>query len=307
MRNTVLALAVLAQAAAAGAETLRVDNFFPARSDALVMLREVQVERLDGDVGSAMTLQVEDRLRAVGDDKGPWFRVVPASLGANTGDAVLRGVADMDFRRSEVLEQRERCIRDAQNKCTDQKEKYQVSCLVREFALNTTLRLIGRKGELLWSDDGREPLSDKRCADQTGSPRQPRDIERQLIAQVVRRMEQDWVPRREVLDVRVDESRKGLAKDEAESFKQAVRLVRDGRQGEACAAWVLLGQRNPGHVPTQFNLGLCAEFAGQADEARRKYDEVLTINPRYGAASTGIGRLEARERALRQFAMRNAG
>jgi tetratricopeptide (TPR) repeat protein len=307
MRRIVIALGFLAVASAAGAETLRVENFFPARSDALVMLREIQVDTLGGDVGPAMTLQVEDRLRAVDQGQGPWFRIIPASLRSETSDAVLRGMADMDFRRSEVFEERERCVRDANNKCTDEREKYQVSCQVRDFALNTNLRLIGRKGELLWSDDGREPLSDKRCSDQSGTPRHPRDIERQLISQVVRRMEQDWVPRREALDVRVDESRKGLTKEDADSFKQAVRMVRDGRPNEACDAWGLLGQRYPVHVPTQFNLGLCAEFNGRSAEAKAKYGEVLTINPRYNAASTGIGRLGLREQALRQLEMRSAG
>ncbi|MFN5781760.1 MAG: hypothetical protein ACK442_01720 [Novosphingobium sp.] len=305
MRRIAIALGFLVGASAAGAETLRVESFFPARTDPLAMLREIQVDTLGGDVGPAMTLRVEDRLRDIVDGQTPWFRIVPASLGSKTSDAVLRGTADMDFRRSEELEDRDRCIRDPQNKCTDRKEKYQVSCLVRDFALNTSLRLIGRKGELLWSDDGRELLSDKRCSDQSGSGRHPRDIERQLVAQVVQRMVRDWVPRREALDVRVDESRKGLTKEDAESFKRAVRMVRDGRENEACAAWALLGQRYPAHIPTQFNLGLCAEFIGRSADAKAKYGEVLMISSRYTPASAGIGRLEARERMLRQLELRN--
>lgn len=306
MRIKGLVLALLACGSAVQAETLRVDNYTPARSDALVVLRDIQLDTLGGNVGQAMALQIEDKLRTIDYGQGPWFRVIPASL-ATGGDAVFRGTADIDMQRFERTETRERCIKDAQNKCTDQKEKYEVSCIRREFSLETRLRLIGRNGELLWSDDSSEPHTENRCSDQSGYSRGPRDVERLLIGRVVARIESDMVPRRSVTDVRVDENRRALAKDDAEQFKLAVRHVRDGQPNEACALWAQLGERYPTHQPTRFNLGLCAEFIGKTADARARYLEVLQLNPAHSAASTGVGRLNQRERALKQLELRDAG
>jgi tetratricopeptide (TPR) repeat protein len=306
MRIKGLVLVLLACGATAQAETLRVDNYTPARSDALVVLREIQVDALGGNVGPAMAVLIEDRLRAIDYGQGPWFRVIPAPLGGG-GDAVFRGTADIDVERFDRSETRERCVKDSQNKCTDQKEKYQVSCIRREFSLETRLRLIGRNGELLWADDSSEPHSENRCSDQSGYSRGPRDIERLLIGRVVARIETDMVPRQAVTDVRVDENRRALEKDDAEQFKRAVRHVRDGQPNEACALWTQLGERYPAHQPTRFNLGLCAEFIGKTSDARARYLEVLKLNPAHSAASTGIGRLNRRELALRQLEMRDAG
>ncbi len=305
MRIKGLVLALLVCGTAVQAETLRVDNYTPARSDALVVLRDIQVDALGGNVGPAMSVQIEDRLRALDYGQGPWFRVVPASLGAG-GDAVFRGTADIDVERFETSETRERCVKDAQNKCTEQREKYQVSCIRREFSLETNLRLIGRNGTLLWSDDSSEPHTENRCSDQSGYSRGPREIERLLIGRVVARIEADMVPRRAVTDVRVDENRRALAKDDAERFKLAVRQVRDGQPNEACALWTQLGERYPAHQPTRFNLGLCAEFIGKTADARARYLEVLKLNPGHSAAAAGIGRLNRRELALKQLEMRDA-
>ena len=152
MRIKVLLLSWLAAGSAAQAEALRVEDYIPARSDALVLLRDVGIDSLGGNVGMAMALEIEDRLRAIDYGQGPWFRLIPAPFGGNS-DAIFRGTANIDVERFEGSETRERCVKDAQNKCTKQREKYQVKCVRREIALETRLRLIGQNGDLLWSED----------------------------------------------------------------------------------------------------------------------------------------------------------
>jgi tetratricopeptide (TPR) repeat protein len=306
MRIKVLLLSWLAVGSAAQAEALRVEDYTPARSDAYVLLRDVGVDSLGGNVGMAMAVAIEDRLRTIEFGQGPWFRVIPVSLGAGS-DAIFRGTADIDVERFDFSETRERCVKDAQGKCTKQREKYQVKCVRREISLETRLRLIGRNGDLLWSEDSAEPLSEKRCQDDSDDFRSPGQVERQLIGRVLMRIEADMVPRRSQIDVRVDENRRALQKGDAELFKRAVRHIKDGQPSQACALWNQLAERNPAHLPTRFNLGLCAEFAGRETEARANYRQALELGMNHAGAKAGLARLDRRERALSQLKMRNAG
>lgn len=301
MRRLGLAAMALLAASTAQAETLRVESARPARSDDLAALRTITVEPLGGRSGGALGIMVEDALREVDLGTGPWFRIVPASVGNIAVDAALRGTADRDAELTDYTEERERCVRDANNKCSDTKEKYTVPCLRRRVGVTATLRLIRRDGTLLWSDNGTEPYEDSKCADSSGKSRPLAEIEKMLAGRIAERLRRDLAPQRGSADIRVDESRKGLAKPDAESFKAAVRAVRESRGGEACAAWERLGVTYPQHLPTQFNLGLCAEASGDAAKAAQQYELALRLNPRSTAAKDGLARLDANARALRQI------
>jgi hypothetical protein len=300
MRLKCLSLLALVGASAASAETLRVETWRPAGSDQVSALRTIQIDSFGGASGPGLAIAIEDRLRRIELGQGPWFRIIPASIAQGDGEAVLRGTADLGMRASDYTAERERCIKDAQGKCTDRKEKYLVNCRRRDFQLELAVRMIARDGTLLWSDDQPEYLQDSNCSDDSSGPPTRSAIERQLIGRIAARVEAEFAPRREFEEVRVDENRKGLAKPDAASFKAAVRSVKDGQGQTACAAWATLGQAYPQHQPTQFNLGLCAEAAGDDARARTQYDLVARLNPRQLQAASGLRRLDARARAFRQ-------
>lgn len=306
MRRICLSLtALLAAIPAAQAETLRTEVLYPAASDQAAALRSVQVEPFGGDAGEDLTIQTEDTLRGINLGRGPWLRVIPAATGSG-GEALLRGTADTEQRFSDYAEEHERCIKDAQGKCTAAKEKITVRCRRRHIELVVALRLVDRDGTLLWSDSRPESFEDTHCEDAEGSPRARGSIARELNARVARRVRLAFAPRREAEDVRVDEGRKGLSKSDGAVFKRAVRSVKDHRDQAACADWAALGQSNPDHAPTRYNIGLCAETAGEDAIAQQQYRRVLLLNPKHALAQAGLGRIADRSRSRRQIAAHDA-
>jgi hypothetical protein len=301
MRLLVVPVLALLSAHVAQAESLRIEAWYPAVSDDIAALRSIQVDALGGRAGPSLTIQVDDKLRELDLGEGRWFRVIPASLANGDGDAVLRGTADMDLDFDEYSEQRERCIKDNAGKCTDTKEKYPVYCIRRKFELTLALRLVGRDGSLLWSDNGVEPHSDSRCSDDSTKLRSVNVVERMLTGRVAGRIQSEFAPRRVREEIRVDENRRGLSRADGEAFKAAVRAVKDRREIQACELWKELGQRYADHLPTQFNMGLCAEFLGDDAAAGTQYQRVVALSPRHSAATAALRRLDARKRGLRQL------
>ena len=306
MRRICLSFAALVIATAAQAETIRVVTVYPATSDEAAALRSIQVEPFGGNAGEDLTIQAEDVLRGINLGNGPWFRVIPAATG-DGGEALLRGTADTEQRFADYTEEHERCIKDAEGKCTSAKEKVTVRCRRRTIELVIQLRLIGRDGTLLWSDNRPESYTDSHCEDAEGSPRARSSVARELNGKVARRLRLAFAPRRETEDVRVDENRKGLNKEDSAAFKDAVKWTKQDAE-VACQIWEGLADRNPNHAPTLYNVGLCAESgAGTRDTApQQTYSRTLALNPKHAMAQRGRERIAAGVRSARQMAAHEA-
>lgn len=293
--------AVCALASPAMAETLRVEGTAPAGSDAAAALRVVAVEQFGGGGGADLSFRIEDALRGASFRGQPWLRVVP--YGPNDSvEALMRGTAAFEERLTNYTEQRERCLKDASGKCTDAKEKFEVRCKRRVIELQPRIRLLAPDGALLWSDNRSELYNESWCEDAEHAPRQRSAIARELGDRVARRMLSDFVPRDESEDVRVDESRKGLSKPDSDSFKAAVRKVKDRNAAGACADWASLAAANPVHLPSLFNLALCAESSGDEAAAQDRYREVLKLDPNHARTRERLERIVDSQRARRQLA-----
>jgi len=290
----------------AWAETLRVEGVYPAGSDAAAALRTITVEQFGGEGGADLSFRIEDTLRAESFRGQPWIRVMP--YGPNSAAApLMRGTAAIDEQVNNYSEQRERCIKGADGKCTDAKEKFQVQCKRRVIELQPRIRLVAPDGTLLWSDDRPEQVTETWCDDSGKAPRQRGAIARDLADRVARRTRAEFVPGFQQEDVRVDENRKELNKADGDSFKAAVRKVKDGNAAGACADWTGLAAANPAHLPSLFNLGVCAEAAGNDAAAQERYQAVLQLDPRNLKAQGRLGRIAERQRARRQLEAHAAG
>jgi hypothetical protein len=297
-------LALGAACALAGpvlAESLRVEGPAPAGSDAAAALQVVAIEQFGGEGGADLSFRIEDALRAATYRGQPWLRVVP--YGPNDSvQALMRGTVAIEERVTNYTEQRERCIKDAAGKCTDAKEKFQVRCKRRIIELQPRIRLLAPDGALLWSDNQPETYNESWCEDADRTPRPRSAIARELGDRVARRTVNDFVPRDLREDVRVDESRKGLSKADSNLFKAAVRKVKDGNASGACADWANLSASNPAHLPSLFNLGQCAESAGDDAVAEDRYRQVLVLDQNHARAQARLNRIAERKRAKRQIA-----
>lgn len=310
MRSIVLTCAALASALAAvpaRAEVLQVFGLMPARNDDVAALHSLVVDGFGGSEGPALTIRIEDLLRGLSVDGSPYFRVLPAAT-ASGGDALLRGTADAGMQFQRYTEKREQCAeKDSDGKCL-RKEQREVKCSKRRITLDIAMRMVRPDGTLIYSDDSPESVEDSSCEGDENQPRSRSDVVRGLVARVAGRLPAEFVPRHTDAQIRVDESRKGLAKPDADRFKQAVRLTKTDPRA-ACELWSELGEANPGHVPTLFNLGLCAESRGVdgEDEAHRRYRRVQELAPHYAAAQAGIDRIMRSTRARLQLAAHNRG
>ena len=308
MRSFVLTCAALASALAAvpaRAEVLQVFGMNPARNDDAAALRSIVVDSFGGGEGPALTIRIEDLLRGLSVDGTPYFRVLPAAT-ASGGDALLRGTADADIQFRRYTEKREQCAeKDGDGKCL-RKEQREVKCSKRRITLDVAMRMVRPDGTLIYSDDSPESVEDSSCEGDENPPRNRNDVVRGLVGRVAERLRLEFAPRYTDAQIRVDENRKGLAKADADRFRQAVKLTkRDPRA--ACQVWSELGTANPGHVPTLFNLALCAESRGAdgAKEAEKRYLAVLDLAGKYPAAAVGLARLDETARAHAQLAAHN--
>lgn len=309
MRSVILLIAAQVSALSAvpaRAEVLQVFGLNPARNDRLAALRSIVVDGFGGSEGAAVTIRVEDMLRAISLDGGPYFRVLPAATAGSGGDALLRGTADADVQFQRYTEKRETCAeKDGEGKCL-RKEQREFKCSRRRITLQVSLRVVQADGTLIHSDDAPEQAEHASCEGDEQPPRSRGDVVRDLIARYADRLRPDFAPRFTDVAIRVDENRKGLAKGDADRFRQAVRLTKTDPRA-ACAAWAAWageGAANPVHVPTQFNLALCAESQGEsgAQAAEAGYLKVLDLAPKYGAAAAGLGRLDRSAQARAQLA-----
>lgn len=298
-------MAALGAWAPAHAEVLKIVGLAPATNDRAAALKSIVVEEFGGNEGPVLAIRVEDVLRQASIGNGPYFRILPSSAGGE-GQGLLRGTADSDVRLVRYTQDREKCTaKDQAGKCTERK-KVKVDCARRTMQLSVMLRLVDREGQLLLSEDRPETLQDSYCDDDEKSPRTRSDMVREMASKVAARLRTDFAPALRSDEIRVDEGRKGLSKEDGERVKSAIRLTKTD-PAMACALWKSLGEANPSHVPTQYNVGLCAEQANRDDEARQAYRAVQQIEPGNAAAQRGMLRLDSRARAKAQVAAHERG
>lgn len=279
----------------ARAEVLSVAGVYPAASDGAAALQSLSVERFGGEDGPALAIRIEDMLRSVELEGRPYFRVLAPGAAA---EAVMRGTAAAEIQVQDYEGRRERCVqRDEKDKCVERKN-VDVDCKRRRVELVPRLRLVARDGELLYSDDRPEQTEVSWC-EGDDRPKSVESMVRELVDKVAKRMRTDLAPIHRSETFRVLEDRKGLSKEDGEKFRHALRLTKTDAQA-ACRQWDAIGAANSAHGATLFNLGLCAESAGDLADAQRIY-RMAAEHSRASNIADGLRRIDARYRAERQL------
>lgn len=300
IRKFLFALAAFA-AVPAAAETLPVSGVYPAGNDAAAALQSIAIEPFGGIDGQALAIAVGDQLRGATIDGEPYFRIVPGSTGA---EATLQGALTAEtFRRDSYDKEREVCVeRDEDDKCV-KREKEKIPCWETVVRLDPRVRLIDAGGALLDAFDEPRERATRWCRDEQ-RPSQD-EVARQLTEELARDMRFRFAPVERHEDVRVMEKRDGLARDGRDAFREAIRLTKQD-PGLACAAFRALESANPAQASVLFNIGLCAEGAGQLDAAADYYRRALAADAKADYAGAGLQRLDARRRAAAQLAAHRA-
>jgi hypothetical protein len=284
------AIAVAALAAGiARAEVLEITGEFAAPSRDASLLRSLSIDQIGGQDGSALARAIEQGL------SGTHFDLMGGGRGNAEGSltgGVSTGVDESPFKKRE-----KKCVeKDSanQNKCI--KEDYvERRCRRRVITLKADLRIVrNRDGRIVYS--ATKPFTqDSSWCEGDSRPAPVEDVIADGIRSLGFQVRADIAPTVSTYRVRVRESDKGMGKEQAKRFKDAVKLTKRDVRG-ACAGWSALAGEVPNNASITFDLGLCAEQSGDYARALDFYHAAQ----RAGAPEGG----EGADRAVRLIAGR---
>ena len=284
----VAAAAVAMVAAPVLAETATMTGRFPAPYREAAMLTSLSVGRIDGRDGHQVGSAIERALGRAGHFDLQGGRRSGGNAEGVLNGGVSSGVEDSYYRRKE-----KRCTqRDANNKCTKE-EEVEIRCTQRVANLTANLRITRTTdGAVVYSVS--KPLRQQIdwCEGQS-APRTSEEMIGSMVNEVANAVRSDIVPYTNTYRIRFLEGTKGLPKDQVKPFKETVKLTqRDLRA--ACQRWAEMDKAAPGHLSITFNLGLCAEAAGDLRGALGWYERAAQIQGRRGEAQDGVNRIQRR-------------
>ncbi|WP_284125066.1 tetratricopeptide repeat protein [Parerythrobacter aestuarii] len=284
------------------AETLMVTGIYPAGNDRAAALDSIAVEQFGGVDGGTLSIKIEDRLRGAIVDGDPWFTIYAASLSSDA-EAALRGAVttrvDVEDSYDKTVED---CIkRDAKKKCVE-KRKRKIRCHKLVVRVDPTLRLVGRNGDLIDTDESSATREQRFCMDERRPDSEP--LVEAALDEVADRLRYALAPVQRSEGIRVLESRKGMPKAAGGEFRDAIRQTKSDELG-ACASFAALEPAIGEHESLLFNIGLCAEAAGDFDAAEGYYRRAIAVDGSSAYASLGLARIDERLRAFDQMDSRN--
>jgi hypothetical protein len=282
----------LTAANAALAETLTVSGWYAAEERSASLLRSLSVDRFDGDDGRSLVDEIERKLAAAEDrDRKPYFEMrsrYAKTEGVVHGDVRTR-VENVNFTRKA-----KRCPGDIYStKCKD-KEKVEVDlyCIRRLVTVSANVRITRV------SDDRRiysRNLPQRHESESCEGEKRASDIDN-VVATMVRKVADEFgnhiTPSARTEKIRVRESRSGMSKADSSQMKSLITATKQS-ESAACAGWGDMEARQVSHPTLSFNLGLCAESAGNLETALDYY-RPLAASKNAADAKDAIRRIESR-------------
>lgn len=290
-RAMIVLAAITLFAPAAHAETVRMNGRFPAPYRDAAMLDSLRVGRIGGEDGIQLGMAIERALARPDIEGRTHFDLV----GAPGGDAdgllngnVVTGLEETRFKRKEKeCVEREGEKRDG--KCL-REEEVEKDCTRRIINVNADLRITDARSRVVYSVSLPRRDEASWCRGQTPS-RTTEEAIRAMILDVAENVRADIVPSVEIYVIRFRESTRGLPKPLERPFKDIVKQTQRDLPA-ACAAWTAMDAQAPNHPSITFDLGLCAESAGDYDAALALYRRAAPLIGRGGnEATVGIDRV----------------
>ncbi len=296
--------AALLAAGAARAEVIEITGEFPAEYREASFLDSLSIDRIGGQDGPALGLAIERALSG----GGVPFELLGGRMGRDSAEgslngAVSTGVEEIPFKRKE-----KKCVeRDDKDKCV-REEEVEVFCRRRVINVNADLRIVrNTDGRIVYS--AAKPWRDETSWCQGGyAYRTPEEAISTGIREIAGSVRREIAPSIETYRLRLRESTKGLSKDAQKQFKALIKSSQRNMPA-ACQAWEAMNAAEPGVASVVFDLGLCAEQAGNYEKALALYRQAMPLIGSSGAeAREGAdraqrliaGRADARERAKRR-------
>jgi hypothetical protein len=293
LRGFAVAAAALG-GSAASAETLTVSGWYAAEERDASMLQSLAVDRFDGDDGPALTTAIERELGYSRDRDGqPYFTV--RSRYAKDVEGIVHGGMRVRTERANFTRKAKRCAADTNStKCKD-KEKIEIDlyCERRIVSATVNVRIIRM------SDDAtvyNRSLPQRNEAETCEGERPPQGIDlvvQGFVRSIANQFANQITPYGKTEKIRIRESRSGMSKEDGNQMKALVAATKTS-EAAACAGWREMEQRGVSHPTLKFNLGLCAESAGQLDVALGYYRPLSKASQNPADVNEAINRVERR-------------
>lgn len=286
------------------AETLRIEGLYPANEAGLETIRTISIEPFGGTDGGSLSFELEDRLATIVVDQQRYFDVVAARSSINP-DAVLSGTVSVGIDEYETLEYRDRCVeRNDKGKCVKRKS-IEVLCDKRVVDYRAQIRMTQYSdGRTIYTRTTPNKNEQTVCRGDEDF-KNSEAIIRGMIANTAQTVRRDIAPIERSQNIRILESRKGMDKASSKYFKAAIKMTKSD-ETEACRMWEEGAASGMVHVSLSFNRGLCAEQAGDLEQAMAFYQEATQFGARKTEIAQSQSRLSDRMRARDEWDSRNA-
>ncbi|WP_294290169.1 hypothetical protein [uncultured Sphingomonas sp.] len=283
--GAVAATAVLASAAQA--EDVDLVGTFPAGSADVAMLRSIAVDRFVGRGGAEVGAALERALTKPGIDGLIHFIV---RSDPNAADGVVQGAVSTNVSSEDFVRTDERCAeRDERKKCV-RKEKIRIDCIRRFVRMTVEARVIDdRDRRVLWAGAPERTKQTEWCEGDISPDSVATDVER-LSGEIANDLRRTFAPTVRTYSVRFREKTKGLNPVQTAQFKGLVRQSQHDLP-LACQGWSGLERQAPDHVATVFDLGVCAEAAGDLEGALARYERASQLLGPHNEAENDANRV----------------
>lgn len=270
------AMCAVAAGIAAGpayGEAVQMTGKFAAPYREAAMLDSLGIDRFNGRDGRQLEMAIERALSQPDVEGRPHFDLIAAFGGGQGPEGVLSGAVTSGVEESRYKQKQKRCVEREggreNGKCLREAE-VEVDCTRRVVNVSADLRLVRTAdGRVIYTAD--KPRRDEISWCRGDEPsRTVEESVRGMIQNVAGEVRRDIAPVVETYSIRFRESTRGLSKELNRPFKDIVKQTQRDLRG-ACAAWQAMDAQAPGHPSITFDLGLCAEAAGDYRAALELY------------------------------------
>ncbi len=305
------------------APQVTMDVLEPAAAHEVTQLRRLAVARFNNDDGGVATAAVEQALSSFSLGQQPYFTLVdPGALrdtpdeqgvkmvfdlkeyrarnkGSGADGLVLGTVSRSSWRDERTVKKRSVCVERTKNDSCRKYETHEVPCTKRTgtFAFTPKVVNVG-SGRIIFAQEFAENDEAVFCRATNDARPSGAGLVDKARGRAIARFLETVAPH--VAHVRVplittDESRMDAATKDA--IAKGVDFAQAGRMDQACAVWSQAEAAHPEGYALPYLRGVCAEHAGNLDQAQWAYS---LADQRCGRPNTDIA--DALERVKRALA-----
>lgn len=256
------------------AESISVSGWYAAENRDVAMLYSLSVDRFQGEDGPMLASAIERAFRDVrARGGGRYFDIVSGGYNSRA-DGRITGSAQVRVETTKFKRKVKRCAADTSSTdCKDaDKVEIEIKCERRIISLAADVRIVRiADGTVLYSRD----LPQRNESDYCEGDKLPPGVDTivaPMFTTIANQVREQNVPYGRTQKVRIRESRSGLSKPDSAEMKGLIQIT-DKNPAQACAGWKAMEARGLQHPTLTFNLGLCAEAAGDLDTAMRYYQD----------------------------------